>query len=173
LQEKGLDIYIFSGDHVKPTEKLAEQLGIDNYFAELLPEQKAERIEQLKAEGRKVCFIGDGVNDSIGLRAADVSISLHGASPLATDVAQIILMDDSLTQVTPLFVHAHELKHNIRFGVMSVLVPGAMVVTGVFFFHLGVFGSVLLSDLGLVTGLSYSMLPLLKHKKQDSGDDSD
>ncbi|WP_353571297.1 heavy metal translocating P-type ATPase [Candidatus Albibeggiatoa sp. nov. BB20] len=171
LQEKDLDIYIFSGDHERPTQKLAEQLGVNNYFAELLPEQKAERIEQLKAEGKKVCFIGDGVNDSIGLKAADVSISLHGASLLATDVAQIILMDDSLVQVEPLFSHAHELKDNIRFGVLSVLVPGTMVVTGVFFFHLGVLGSVLLSDLGLIAGLTHSMLPLLKHKKQDDNND--
>ncbi|MEK7991672.1 MAG: heavy metal translocating P-type ATPase [Thiotrichaceae bacterium] len=171
LQDNGLNVQIFSGDHERPTQKLAEQLGVNDYFAELLPEQKAQRIEQMKAEGKKVCFIGDGVNDSIALKAADVSISLHGASPLATDVAQIILMDDSLVQVAPLFSHAHELKDNIRFGVLSVLIPGTMVVTGVFFFHLGVLGSVLLSDLGLVTGLTHSMLPLLKHKKQDNSNE--
>jgi hypothetical protein len=80
-------------------------------------------------------------------------------------------MDNSLVQVEPLFSHAHELKDNIRFGVLSVLVPGTMIVTGVFFFHLGVLGSVLLSDLGLVTGLTHSMLPLLKHKKQNNNDE--
>jgi len=171
LQAQNKEIYIFSGDHELPTQKLSEQLGVNHYFAELLPEQKAEQIRQLRAKGKKICFIGDGVNDSIALKAADVSISLHGASPLATDMAQIILMDNKLAQIEPLFSYANELKNNIRFGVMSVLVPGTMVVTGVFFFHLGVLGSVLLSDLGLVTGLTHSMLPLLKHKKTDTSDD--
>ncbi|MCV6636496.1 heavy metal translocating P-type ATPase [Candidatus Albibeggiatoa sp. nov. NOAA] len=172
LQAKGLDVHIFSGDHEKPTQKLAEELNVTHHYAELLPEQKAERIQQLKSEGKKVCFVGDGLNDSIALKAADVSISLHGASPIATDVAQVILMDDSLSQIKPLFSHASELKKNIRFGVLSVLVPGTMVVTGVFFFHLGVLGSVILSDIGLITGLTHSMLPLLKHKKQDNNDDN-
>jgi len=92
-------MYIISGDQTGPTQKLAHDLGIDHYFAEILPEQKSALIEQLQAEGKSICFIGDGINDSIALKKAPVSISLKGASSVATDTAQIVLMDGKLEPV--------------------------------------------------------------------------
>ena len=93
LRQRNMSIVIISGDHEKPTQKLAQELGIDHYFAETLPEHKAELIAKLQEEGRKVCFVGDGINDSVALKKANVSISLRGASTVATDTAGIILMD--------------------------------------------------------------------------------
>ena len=93
LRQRNISIVIISGDHEKPTQKLAEELGIDNYFAETLPENKASLIANLQEEGRKVCFVGDGINDGVALKKANVSISLRGASTVATDTAGIILMD--------------------------------------------------------------------------------
>ncbi len=93
LQERNISIYIISGDHKKPTKKLAEALGIEHYFAEVLPQDKASLLSQLQDEGKSVCFVGDGINDSIALKQANVSISLRGASTIATDTAGIILMD--------------------------------------------------------------------------------
>ena len=78
LRQKGLALYILSGDQDAPTAKLAAELGMNGYFANTLPEQKAERVKALQAEGRSVCFIGDGINDAIALRQAEVSISLRG-----------------------------------------------------------------------------------------------
>ena len=75
---------IISGDHEAPTKKLAESLGMDRYFAQVLPADKAEYVTKLQSEGRKVCFVGDGINDSIALKQANVSISLRGASSIAT-----------------------------------------------------------------------------------------
>ena len=92
-------IYIISGDHDTPTQKLATALGIDHYFPETLPESKADLIEQLQQEGRSVCYIGDGINDAIALKKAEVSISFRGASTIAMDTAQVILMDQSLNQL--------------------------------------------------------------------------
>ena len=93
LRKRHISIVIISGDHEKPTKKLAESLGIDHYFAEVLPQDKAQLIEQLQEKGKSVCFVGDGINDSIALKKANVSISLCGASTIATDTAGIILMD--------------------------------------------------------------------------------
>ena len=81
LRQRGIKhIAIISGDHEAPTRKLAESLGMDRYFAQVLPADKADYVAKLQAEGRKVCFVGDGINDSIALKKADVSISLRGAS---------------------------------------------------------------------------------------------
>ena len=75
LRERGMkELYIISGDHEGPTKKLAQELGIDHYFAETLPEQKADLIDQLQQEGKSVCYIGDGINDSIALTAPRVPL---------------------------------------------------------------------------------------------------
>jgi heavy metal translocating P-type ATPase len=99
LHQRGLKLYILSGDHHQPTEHLARRLNIDDFFAEVLPEGKADMIKQLQQQGRKVCFVGDGINDAIALKQADVSVSLRGATTIATDSAQIVLVSDSLQQL--------------------------------------------------------------------------
>ena len=60
---------------------------MDRYFAQVMPPDKAEYVEKLRNEGRKVCFVGDGINDAIALRKANVGISLRGATMIATDTA--------------------------------------------------------------------------------------
>ena len=103
LKRRGLAQYILSGDQEAPTRKLAAEFGMDGYFANTLPEQKAERIRELQAQGLRVCFVGDGINDAIALHQADVSISFRGATTVATDAAQIVLMEDSLMQIQTLW----------------------------------------------------------------------
>src|SRR5262249_10491117 len=72
LRARGIrQIAIISGDHEAPTRKLAEELGMDRYFAQVLPADKAEYVEKLQREGRKVCFVGDGINDAIALKKAN------------------------------------------------------------------------------------------------------
>ncbi|NJO18535.1 MAG: heavy metal translocating P-type ATPase [Thioploca sp.] len=87
LKQRGFSLCIISGDHEQPTRNLANQLGIDRYFAETLPENKAHLVKHLREEGQFVCFIGDGINDAIALKSAQISISLKGASTAATDTA--------------------------------------------------------------------------------------
>lgn len=124
LRQRGIrHIYIISGDQEAPTARLAEQLGIDDYYAEVLPEQKADIVEKLQQEGRSVCFVGDGINDSIALKKAQVSISLTGASTIAIDSAQVILMDKTLNQLCPFFDLARSSQRNIKSSVATVTVP--------------------------------------------------
>jgi len=81
LRQRGISMVIISGDHQKPTRKLAESLGIEHYFAEVLPQDtypaplgKANLVEQLQQDGKSVCFVGDGINDSIALTAPRVPL---------------------------------------------------------------------------------------------------
>ncbi len=103
LQGQGLALYLVSGDQEAPTRALAETLGVTGYFADALPQQKADQVRALQAAGRRVCFIGDGINDAVALREAAVSVSLRGATTVATDAAQVVLMDGDLTQLPRLW----------------------------------------------------------------------
>ena len=166
LRERGMSMYIISGDHQKPTQKLAEELGIEHYFAETLPENKATLIEQLQAEGKCVCFVGDGINDSIALKKANVSISLRGASSIATDTAQIILMDESLNQLVQLFDIGKQFKINMKNSFWGAFLLNMAAVGGVFFLHSGLVTSMLLYYTGMTISVANSMLPLRQRREE-------
>ncbi len=161
-------IYIISGDQLKPTKYLAKQLDIDHYFAEVLPEHKAELVERLQNEGKTVCFIGDGINDSIALKKAHVSISLRGASSVATDAAQIILMDGSLCHLNELFRLAREFNHKMHFTYGAISVPNMLGVGSILLLHTGFLTAIMINQIGLLLSMSYSIIPLLrKELKED------
>jgi len=157
LHQRNLKTYIISGDNAKPTQQLAEQLAIDDYFAEILPMDKANLIAQLQQQGQTVCFIGDGINDSIALKQANVSISLQGASSIATDTAQIVFMDRGLTQLPWLFEFADKLEHNLQRGFALTILPGVICIGGVYFLHFGVMTATLLYNIGLAASVTNAM----------------
>jgi len=166
LRARNLELYIISGDQEEPTRSLAHSLGIPNYFADTLPEHKAELVEKLQAEGRTVCFVGDGINDAIALQQADVSISLRGASTIATDTAQIILMDGDFRQLEYLLKTVSAFDSNMRGNLVTSLVPGIVCIGGVFFLHWGLVTAIAIYNVGLVAGVANAMLPLrLKNAK--------
>lgn len=161
LRQQGItSMYIISGDHEIPTRKLAEALGIEHYFAETLPERKADLIEQLQQQGKAVCYVGDGINDAIALKKATVSISLRGASTVATDAAQVILMDQSLHRLGDLFVLARQYQTHIKRTFLAVLTPHLVGMGGALFFQFGFVQAVILAQLGMFAGLVHAMRPL-------------
>lgn len=160
LRKRKLSMFIISGDHEEPTKRLAQELGIDHYFANTLPEEKAELIGRLRAEGRHVCFAGDGINDAIALKKADVSVSLRGATTIATDTAQIVLMDESLNQLPRLFELAEEFARNMARSFKISTIPSAICVAGAFVFQWSFLTSVGIGLTGFVLGLGNVMRPL-------------
>jgi Cu2+-exporting ATPase len=130
LKERGFkQLSIVSGDQQMPTQRLADRLSMDRVYAEVEPNDKAQIIRQLQAEGRHVCFVGDGINDAIALKQANVSICLQSASVIANEMAQIILVNDSLEALDDLFGIAaglhkklgDSLKFWIGFGATNAL----------------------------------------------------
>jgi len=164
LRAQGLQLYILSGDHEAPTRRLADHLKMDGYFAEVLPEEKADRIKHLQAQGRKVCFVGDGINDSIALKTAYVSISLHGATTIAIDTAQIVLMKNSLAQLPLVFTLANEFSANMRLNFLAALFPGALILAGTIFLGWGLTVNTLLYQISVPFALYNTMRPLLQQK---------
>ncbi|CAK0764253.1 Heavy metal translocating P-type ATPase [Gammaproteobacteria bacterium] len=171
LRKRHLETYIISGDHEPPTRRLAEELGIDNYFAETLPEDKTALVEKLRGQGKFICFVGDGINDSIALKTAQVSISLRGASTAATDTAQIILMDGTLNHLNNIFDIAHDFQKNMKINFISSVVPGAFCISGVYLLNFGMGAGVITYYIGMTAGLINTMLPLWKHQKTEINHD--
>jgi len=163
LRAYGMELSIISGDQEQPTRSLAHELGIDRFFANTLPENKAKLIEQLQGEGRTVCFVGDGINDSIALKQANVSVSLRGATTIATDTAQIVLMDASLNQLAHLFELARNFEHNMQANLITTIIPGAICVGGVFLLNFKLLTAVMLYNVGLVVGVGNAMYPIVRH----------
>jgi heavy metal translocating P-type ATPase len=161
LRERGISqIVIISGDHEKPTRKLANELGVDRYFAEVLPTEKADYVELLQKDGRKVCFVGDGINDSIALKRANVSVSLRGATSVATDTAQLVFMEDNLWKLCEFIDISQELDRNIKTSWVLILVPNLLCIAGAFFFGFGVMASVLANNVAAIGALANGLRPL-------------
>lgn len=164
LHRRGLTIAIISGDQEGPTRKLAQTLGIDQYFANTLPENKAALVEQLQQAGHAVCFVGDGINDSVALKKANVSVSLRGATTVATDTAQIVLMDQSLQQLRALFTLADEFDVNLKTGFVCAILPAVINIGGIFFWHWGLYASFAVYNLTMLNNLGIATFPLWRHR---------
>lgn len=168
VKAQGISVTIISGDHEQPTRHLANELGIEHYFAETLPDKKAELIARLREDGKFVAYVGDGINDAIALKQANVSISLRGASSVATDTAQIILMDGDLKKLKSLFEISRFFEANMRTNYLTSIIPGAITLAGVFLFNMGLVGSMLVYFSSKMVGLTNAMLPLVKHENKQT-----
>lgn len=114
LKAAGLELYIFSGDNESSTAHWAHQLGIENYRAGVLPQDKASELKKLQQEGKKVAMIGDGINDSQALAEADLSIAMGHGSDIAMDVAQMTLMSSDLRSIPKAFKLSNFILKGIR-----------------------------------------------------------
>ena len=163
LRKRGIKhIAIISGDHEAPTKKLADSLGMDRYFAQVLPADKADYVEKLQREGCKVCFVGDGINDSIALKKANVSISLRGASSIATDTAHIVFLEEGLAKLCDLRDIARDLDHNVKRSWSMILAPNIACIAGVFTMGFGIMASVATNNVAALAALANGVLPLRK-----------
>ena len=168
LRQRGIKhIAIVSGDHKQPTKKLADALGMDNYFYEILPQDKASLVEQFQKKGHKVCFVGDGINDAIAMKRANVSISLRGASSIATDMAQVVLMDGSLSHLCDVFELSTKLNSGLQHSLWFWAGYGVFNTTTASLLHFGVTELMAIYSVVFGLGVKHAMLPLkqLEHGK--------
>ncbi len=158
LRQQGIRyMAIVSGDREIPTRLLAEELGMDGYFANILPQQKAEIVTMLQSQGRKVCFIGDGINDSLALKQADVSISLAGASTIAKDMAEIVLMDGNIGAINDLHDISSALDKNLKQSLQLSIAPGLINLLGAFVLQFNTLTSLLVNASFGIFGVIHTM----------------
>ena len=99
LQCEGVEVYMMSGDKDEAARYWAEKAGIKHYRSKVLPQDKEDMVRKLQAEGRHVAMVGDGINDTQALAAADVSIAMGKGTDIAMDVAQVTLMGTDLRRI--------------------------------------------------------------------------
>ncbi len=99
LQDQGIEVFMLTGDNEVTAKAVSQNLGIDHYQSELLPDQKAAFVKQLQKAGKVVTMVGDGINDSTALAQADVSIAMRKGSDIAMDVAKMTIISSELTKI--------------------------------------------------------------------------
>jgi Cu+-exporting ATPase len=101
LERQGLEAYLLTGDNAPTAASIARQIGIpaENVFAEVRPEQKAAFVQKLQRQGRRVAFVGDGINDAPALEQADLGVAVSRASDIAREAADIILLRSDIEAV--------------------------------------------------------------------------
>jgi len=156
LHAAGAKTAIISGDRRASTETLARRLGIDLVFADTLPQDKADIIQGLQADGEVVCYVGDGINDAAALLQADASVSLAEASRLATEAAQVVLTTGGLA----LLVVAHELARRMK-GTrettkLLTILPPLVSFVGILGFGMGPVFSAVNGQVALWSGVANS-----------------
>ncbi len=125
LHEMGITPYMLSGDMKKVADAVAAELGIapEHTYAEAFPERKVEVVKALEDSGKKVVFVGDGINDSAALAHAAVSVSFAGATDMARETAEVVLMDNDLLALITAIEAAQRAMRTVRENVGIVVVP--------------------------------------------------
>ena len=133
LHELGTETILLTGDNAETANYFAKQVGISNVFGNLLPEEKLSWIEKLKSEGKKVCMIGDGVNDAPALKTADVSVAMGSVgSDVAIEAADIALLGDDIGKIPYLKKLSNSTLFTIKANItMSMVINAAAIICSV------------------------------------------
>lgn len=133
LRANGIDkIVMMTGDSERTAKAVAEKLGIDEYYAEVMPEDKAMFIEKMQTDGNSVIMVGDGINDSPALSKADVGIAISSGAAIAKEIADITVSSDDLNSLVTLKEISNLLMARIRSNYRSIMsFNSALIVLGV------------------------------------------
>ncbi len=112
---------MMTGDSYRTAAAIAKQVGVDQFFAEVLPEDKAAFVQKARAEGHTVVMIGDGINDSPALSAADIGIAINSGAAIAREIADVTIKADSLEELVLLKTIANALQHRVSANYRFVL----------------------------------------------------
>ena len=122
LKEAGISkVVMMTGDSERTAKAIAALAGVDEYYSEVLPEDKASFVEKEKAEGRKVIMIGDGINDSPALSAANVCIAISDGAELAREIADVTIGADNLYEVVTLKLISNHLMKRIHWNYHTIV----------------------------------------------------
>lgn len=133
LKEQGLEVIMLTGDNERTAEAIAKQVGIDHVIAQVLPEEKADKVKEIQAQGKKVAMVGDGVNDAPALVTADIGIAIGTGTEVAIEAADVTILGGELLLIPKAIKISHATIRNIRqnlfwaFGYNTAGIPVAAI----------------------------------------------
>lgn len=168
LKDRGIDnIVMLTGDSCKAAKIISEKLGINNYHAQVLPEDKHSYIEELKKNGNKVIMVGDGINDAPALAAANVSVAMSDASDIAKETADITLRGADLTELSVLRDLSTKLVTRINSNYRFIVAFNSALLALGFFGFITPSTSAFMHNASTMAICAKSMTPLVKNKNQE------
>lgn len=152
LHQQNIEVIMMTGDNLKTAEIVAQRLGIDKVFADVLPAQKAEKVKELQAQGKIVAMAGDGVNDAPALAQSDVGIAMGTGTDVAIESADITLLKGDLQGILKALKLSHETMKNIRQNLFFAFIYnfiGVPIAAGVLFPVFGILLSPMIASLAM------------------------
>lgn len=135
LRAAGKEVWMMTGDHARTAEAIAAEVGIDHVLSEVRPDEKAAAIEHLRAQGKTVCMVGDGINDTPALAVADCAVAMGGGSDIAIESAGILLPSGNLEKLPELFdisrATIRTIRQNLTWALFYNLVSIPVAALGV------------------------------------------
>ena len=128
LQAMKLNVIMMSGDGLTKVEQIAKELGIDEYYAELLPAQKLTAIKAIQASGQKVAMVGDGINDAMALSIADVGIAIGQGADIAIESADVALVRGGIHEIPAVLTLSKKVMNNIYQNLIGAFAYNVMLI---------------------------------------------
>jgi len=161
LEEQGVHVVMLTGDNEGTAGAIAERVGIDEYHADLLPDEKLDRIEELESEHGHVAMVGDGINDAPAMASSSVGVAMGAAgTDTALETSDIALMGDDLTRLPYLYRLSRKSNGVIRQNIWSSLAVKAVLALGAPFGIVTVIHAVVVGDMGMSLGVTGNAMRL-------------
>ncbi|MDG1206222.1 MAG: heavy metal translocating P-type ATPase [Pseudomonadales bacterium] len=128
LQAMNVNVIMMSGDGLTKVEQIAKQLGIEEYYAELLPDQKLAAIKTIQASGQKVAMVGDGINDAMALSIADVGIAIGQGADIAIESADVALVRGGIHEIPAVLTLSKKVMNNIYQNLIGAFAYNVMLI---------------------------------------------
>lgn len=128
ISNYGIDVVMLTGDHEDIARRVSKEVGIEKFIAQQTPQDKLKYIENLHREDKKVCFVGDGVNDILALANADIGIAMGSGSDIAIDVGDVVLLNNSLKSLQDTFKISHTTFKLIKQNLLLSLVYNGITI---------------------------------------------
>lgn len=167
LKQKGTkELIMLTGDNQKTADSIAKEIGITKVHGNLLPENKADHIRKLQNKGRKIAFVGDGINDSPSLALSDIGIAMGSGTEIAIETSDIVLVQSSFEKLAEAYKLTKKTLLNMQENILISIATVFLLLLGLIFGYIYMASGMFIHELSILTVIFNGMRLLLNNKKK-------